>query len=47
MVHEEIVYQGESRMRDVQTGPDGPYTWRWKDRGGSCGWSAWSDGGLP
>ncbi len=23
VVHEEIVYQGESRMRDVQTGPDG------------------------
>ena len=23
VVHEEIVYQGQSRMRDVQTGPDG------------------------
>jgi glucose/arabinose dehydrogenase len=23
VVHEEIVYQGESRLRDVQTGPDG------------------------
>ena len=23
VVHEEIVYEGESRVRDVQTGPDG------------------------
>ena len=23
VVHEEIVYRGESRVRDVQTGPDG------------------------
>ena len=23
VVHEEVVYQGKSRVRDVQTGPDG------------------------
>ena len=23
VIHDEIAYQGESRMRDVQTGPDG------------------------